>query len=140
MMIFVGLIFFLIGLGVLVSGILAVFKVRRQLAGSAKASGTVIAFGTIAGKSGWLYCPQVTFRIPGGQTFNFQSALGTQPPAYKVGQTVPVVYQINHPPQAEINSSTALWFVPGCTLLMGFGFSALGLMLFGIGVLVGIKS
>jgi Protein of unknown function (DUF3592) len=140
MLIFIGLLFFLIGLAVLVSGLFAVFKVRGQIANSVKATGTVIAFGTIAGKSGYLYCPQVVFPIPGGRTIKFQSQTGTQPPSYNVGQKVQVVYEINNPQKAEIDSLMALWFAPGCMSLMGLLFSTLGLMLFGIGILVGFKT
>src|SRR5687767_4418213 len=104
MMIFVGFLFFLIGLGILISGIFAVFKVRRQLAGSAKATGKILAFGKITGRRGYLYCPQVEFLIPNGQAFRFQSEFGTQPPSYTVGQQVKVVYQTANPNQAEIDS------------------------------------
>jgi Protein of unknown function (DUF3592) len=136
MMIFIGFVFFLIGIGLLISGIRAVFKVRRDLASSSKASGKVMAFGTINGKSGYLYCPQVEFAIPGGQTFRFQSETGSQPPSYSIGQQVEVVYQTANPNQAEINSVMALWFTPGCTVLMAVLFSLLGSALFGIGALV----
>lgn len=136
MLIFIGLLFILIGLGILVSGIFALFKVRRQLAVSVKTTGKVFAFGRIQGKSGYLYCPQVEFAIPNGQTIKFQSEVGSQPPAYKVGQQVEVVYQITDPQKAEINSAMALWFAPGCMLLMGLLFSVLGTILFGFGVLI----
>ena len=130
----------MIGLAVLVSGIFSVFKVRRQLAGSANAAGTVISFGKQMGKSGYLYCPQVEFVIPNGQRVRFQSELGTQPPSYKVGQKVQVAYQITNPNQAEIDSAMALWFVPGCTIVMALGFTILGFMLFGVGVFVQLQT
>ena len=140
MLIFIGLLFFLIGFGVLIGGIFSVFKVRRQFAHSAKATGKVFSFGKISGQHGFLYCPQVEFQTPNGQTFRFQSETGTQPPAYQVGQQVQVVYQITNPNQAEINSAMALWFAPGCMLLMGLAFTGLGLILFGFGVLIQIKT
>lgn len=140
MLIFIGLLFILIGIAVVISGILAMLKVRRQLAGSAKAMGTVIAFGRIQGKSGYLYCPQVEFAIPSGQIIKFQSELGSQPPAYNVGQQVEVVYTVTNPNKAEIDSMMALWFAPGCMSLMGLAFLFLGIVLFGFGVLVQFKS
>ncbi len=140
MMIFVGLLFSLIGFGVLGNGIFSVFKVRRQLASSVKATGKVIGLGEIMGKDGYLYCPQVEFQIPNGQTFRFQSKVGTQPPSYRVGQQVQVVYQMTNPNQAEIDSLTALWFLPGCMSLMGLAFLFMGFILFGFGVLVQIKT
>jgi Protein of unknown function (DUF3592) len=140
MMIFVGLLFSLIGFGVFGSGIFSVFKVRRQLDVSGKATGKVIGFGQIMGKSGYLYCPQVEFQIPNGQAVRFQSELGTQPPAYQVGQQVRVVYQMTNPNKAEIDSAMALWFAPGCMSLLGLAFVVMGFILFGFGVLIQIKT
>lgn len=139
MLIFIGLLFILIGFGVVVSGIFAILKVRRQFAGSAKATGKVIAFGRIQGQRGYLYCPQVEFQIPTGQTIRFQSEAGSQPPAYQVGQQVEVVYQAANPHKAEINSMMALWFAPGCMSLMGLLFLFVGIVLFGFGVLIQVK-
>lgn len=140
MLIFIGLLFVLIGFAVVISGIFAILKVRRQLAGSAKATGKVVSFGRIQGQRGYLYCPQVEFQIPNGQTIRFQSETGSQPPAYQVGQQVEVVYQIANPSKAEIDSMTALWFAPGCMLLMGVLFMFVGIVLFGFGVLIQVKS
>ncbi len=140
MLIFIGLLFLLIGFGVVISGIIALFKVWRQLSESAKATGKVIAFGQISGQRGYLYCPQVEFQIPNGQTIRFQSEVGAQPPAYQVGQSVQVVYTITNPNKAEINSVTALWFVPGCMTLIGLTFLFLGMVLFGLGILIQIKN
>lgn len=140
MLIFIGLLFVIIGFGVLISGIFSVFKLCRQLAGSAKTMGKVIGFGKIQGKSGFVYCPQVEFQIPNGQTFKFQSEIGSQPPAYNVGQQVEVVYQFTNPNKAEIDSMMALWFQPSCMSLMGLLFLIVGFVLFAFGVLIQIKS
>jgi hypothetical protein len=140
MLIFIGLLFILIGIAVVISGIFAMLKVRRQLAGSAKATGKVVGFGRIQGKSGYLYCPQVEFQIPNGQTIKFQSETGSQPPAYNVGQQVEIVYQTANPNKAEIDSMMALWFAPGCMSLMGLLFMFVGFVLFAFGVLIQIKS
>lgn len=136
MLIFVGALFVLIGLAVFVSGIFAVLKVRRQLSGSSRTFGRVFAFGTISGQRGYLYCPQVEFAHPNGQTIRFQSETGSQPPAYAVGQEVKVVYQNSNPNQAEIDSVMALWFAPGCTVLMAIFFTLFGLAFVGIGIFV----
>lgn len=136
MLIFIGFLFSLIGIALLGYGIFNVFKVLRGLAESAKALGTVTGFGQQTGKSGYIYCPQIAFSIPNGQTLKFQSDLGTQPPSYKVGQKVQVVYKTVNPQQAEIDSAMAVWFAPGCLVVIALLFMFLGLSLFGIGVLV----
>lgn len=140
MLIFIGLLFILIGFAVLLGGIFSILKVRRQLAGSAKATGKVVGFGTIQGQRGYLYCPQVEFQIPTGQTIKFQSEVGSQPPAYNIGQQVQVVYQTSNPSKAEIDSAMALWFAPGCMSLMGLAFLFMGVVLFGFGLLILFKN
>lgn len=138
MLIFISFLFSLIGLALLGYGIFNVFKVFRRLADSAKAVGTVKGFGQQTGKSGYVYCPQVTFLLPNGQNIKFQSNFGTQPPSYKIGQKVEVIYSKSNPQQAEIDSAMAVWFAPGCLVLMALAFTFLGLSLFGLGVLVEI--
>ena len=133
---FVGLLFFLIGLALLVSAIFSILKTRRQIANSVKATGTVFNFGQITGKSGYLYCPQVVFADAAGQRIEFQSEIGSQPPAYTIGQQVPVIYQKNNSRQAEIDSLMSLWFTPGCTLAIAVVFTLLGPVLFVLGILV----
>jgi Protein of unknown function (DUF3592) len=124
----------------LICGIFSIFKVRRQIAGSAKTTGKVVGFGKIQGERGYLYCPQVEFNLPTEQTFKFQSDIGSQPPAYNIGQQVQVVYTATNPNQAEIDSAMALRFQSGCMSLMGLAFLFLGIVLFGFGVFIQIKS
>jgi hypothetical protein len=136
----VGIIFFLIGLGVLVSGVFSIFKIRRQVADSVKTTGTVFGFGKSMGKSGYIYCPQVAFTDAHGRKIQFESEVGAQPPAYVIGQQVQIIYQQNNPQKAEIDSVTSLWFVPGCTTLMGLAFTFLGLVLFIVGIFVHLNT
>ncbi len=136
----VGIIFFLIGLGLSVSGVFSIFKVRRQVADSVKTAGTVFGFGKIMGKSGYIYCPQVAFTDAKGRQIKFQSEVGSQPPAYNIGQKVQIIYQPNNPQKAEIDSVMSLWFVPGCTSALGLAFTFLGFVLFFVGILVHLNT
>ncbi len=140
MVAFIGLVFFLIGLAVLASGIFSVLKIRRQIADSVKATGTVINFGRKTGKSGYVYCPQVAFADANGNRIEFQSEFGTQPPSYTIGQQVRVVYQKSDSRQAEIDSLATLWLAPGCMLAFAVVFTALGLVLFVLGIFIQQKS
>ena len=134
--IFVGLLFFMIGVVVLISGAVSVFKVRSRIASSLSADGLVTAFATEMGRSGYLYYPLVEFKIPSGQTISFQSAVGKSRPGYSVGQQVKVLYDARNPQQAEIDDSSSLWLVPGCMLAMGLAFTILGLFLAVVMILV----
>src|SRR6267142_1908706 len=127
--IFVGLLFFVIGLVVLIGSVVAILKTRSRIANSLSADGLVTAFATEMGRSGYLYYPVVQFKIPSGQTISFQSSVGTSRPGYSVGQQVKVLYDGRNPQEAEIDALSSLWLVPGCMLAMGLLFTILGLFL-----------
>ena len=134
--IFVGLLFFVIGVGVLIGGVVSVLKTRSRIANSLSADGLVTGFATGMGRSGHLYYPLVQFKIPSGQTISFQSSVGSSRPGYSVGQQVKVLYDARNPQQAEIDDASSLWLVPGCMLAMGLVFTVLGLFLAGVMTLV----
>lgn len=127
--IFVGLLFFVIGIGILIGGIVSILKKRRQIANSLSADGLVTAFATEMGRSGYLYYPLVQFKIPSGHTISFQSSVGSSPAGYSVGQQVKVLYDPRNPQEAEIDNLSSLWLVPGCMLAMGLAFTIGGLFL-----------
>jgi len=127
--IFVGLLFFVIGLVVLIGSVVAILKTRSRIANSLSADGLVTAFATEMGRSGYLYYPVVQFKIPSGQTISFQSSVGTSRAGYSVGQQVKVLYDRRNPQEAEIDALSSLWLVPGCMLAMGLLFTILGLFL-----------
>ncbi len=52
--VFVGLLFFVIGIGVLLNGIVTVIKTRRQIANSLAATGVVTTLVTEMGRRGYL--------------------------------------------------------------------------------------
>jgi PAB1-binding protein PBP1 len=127
--IFVGLLFFVIGIVILISGVVSVFKTRSRVANSLSADGVVTAFATGMGKSGYLYYPLVQFRIPSEQLISFQSSVGSSRGGYSVGQQVKVLYDARKPQEAEIDALSSLWLVPGCMLAMGLAFTIGGLFL-----------
>ena len=127
--VFVGLLFFAIGIVVLISGIVTVVRSRRQIANSLSATGIVTALNTEMGIRGYLYYPLVQFKIASGQTMSFQSKVGRSPAGYSVGQQVKVLYDAGNPQQAEIDSMSSQWFVPGCMITMGLMFTIGGWLL-----------
>lgn len=127
--IFVGLLFFVIGIVILISSIVSIMKRRSQIANSISADGLVTAFVTEMGRSGYLYYPLVQFKIPSGQTISFQSSVGYSRAGYSVGQHVKVLYDARNPQEAEIDALSSLWLVPGCMLAMGLAFTIGGLFL-----------
>jgi hypothetical protein len=127
--IFVGLLFFVIGIVTLISGIVSAFKTRSRIANSISADGLVTTFATGMGKSGYLYYPLVQFKIPSGQVISFQSSVGSSRAGYSVGQQVKVLYDARKPQEAEIDNLSSVWLVPGCMLAMGLAFTIGGVFL-----------
>ena len=75
------------------------------------------------------YHPIVAYTTGTGERRTFRSLIGSSPPAYRVGETVEVLYDRTNPPDARIASFWSLWFVQiifgvvGSVLaLVGFGF------------------
>jgi uncharacterized membrane protein len=134
----VGLVFIIIGLAVLISGIIAAVKQKRKSARGVPATGTVVDLvrKTFNPGSAGVYCPVVQFTTGAGQLIRFESGFGTMPASHRVGQTIAVRYDLANPQSAEVDSATANWFVPGCTIAMGLFFLAMGLAFVVIGILM----
>jgi len=134
----VGLVFVTIGLAVLISGIVAAVKQKRKFARGVAATGTVINLvkKVFNPGSAGVYCPVVQFTTGTGELVEFESGFGTMPASHRVGQTIAVRYDAANAHSAEVDSATANWFVPGCTIAMGFLFFAMGLVFVVIGILM----
>ena len=126
---------FLVSIGCLVAGVRALVLQRRRRAASTLASGVVVGLQKQIinpGTSG-VYCPTVEFATASGETIRFESAYGSMPASYKVGQAVKVLYDPKAPDSAEIDSGVSNWFAPGCLLAFAVGaffFSVMFLVLF----------
>jgi hypothetical protein len=133
----IGVLFALIGIAVLISGVVAAVKQVRKSGRGVATTGTVVdlvkrVFN--AGSAG-VYCPVVEFTAS-GQPVRFESQFGTMPASHRVGQSIAIRYDPADPQKAEVDSATANWFVPGCTIAMGLLFLLMGLVFVVIGILV----
>jgi hypothetical protein len=133
----VGLLFALIGAAVLIGGIVAAARQTRKSARGVEATGTVVDLVTKVFNPGspGVYCPIVQFTTASGQPIRFESQFGTMPASHRAGQSIAVRYDPADPQKAEVDSATANWFVPGCTIAMGLAFLFLGLVFVVIGIL-----
>ena len=134
----VGVLFALIGIAVLISGAVAAVKQVRKSGRGVKANGTVVELvkRVFNPGSAGVYCPVVDFSTATGQLVRFESDFGTMPASHQVGQPVAVRYDPTDPQKAEVDSATANWFVPGCTIAMGLMFLLMGLVFMVIGIAV----
>ncbi|NTU55801.1 MAG: DUF3592 domain-containing protein [Anaerolineales bacterium] len=58
-----------------------------------------------------VYSPVIEFQA-NGQTFTFEGDNASDPPAYKVGEQVEVIYDPANPDTAQINKWTERWLFP----------------------------
>ena len=94
--------------------------------------GTVIGLYESSSEDGTSYAPIVRFKTQGGRQFEFQSNTYANPPAYKVGETVSVLYPPDSPAKAIIKGESRLLIIlfsvlAGIEIIVGtfFGFKAL---------------
>lgn len=78
-----------------------------SISGDVRAGGTVVALSD-EGKS---YAPVVEFTPPGHPPVRFTAWVGSQPPAYHVGERVAVRYDPDDPRDAGIDTYWQTWFV-----------------------------
>jgi hypothetical protein len=101
---------------------------------ASRAQGTV---SKLVGRDGeeFLY-PVFTFEDSQGTAHNIESLSGSYPAAYKVGDSVAVIYQPDKPENAEIDSFLNIWIWPiglasfgTLNLLFGLGMFAIVIVL-----------
>jgi hypothetical protein len=134
----IGVLFALIGIAVLISGAIAAVKQVRKSGRGVATTGTVVDLvkRVFNPGSAGVYCPVVDFTTAAGQPVRFESQFGTMPSSHRVGQSIAIRYDPADPQKAEVDSATANWFVPGCTIAMGLLFLLMGLVFVVIGIVV----
>jgi len=75
------------------------------------------------------YFPVFSFRDGQGKEQVIHSSSGSFPPAYEVGDTVPVLYNPNDPSNAKIDSFFSIWGIPFITGIIGLVVLPAGLLI-----------
>jgi hypothetical protein len=73
---------------------------------------TELAGGGGTGRSARSYYPVVAFTTQDGRKIEFRSNMGSNPPAFSVGEAVRVRYLPDDPDSAGIEAFFSLWFLP----------------------------
>jgi hypothetical protein len=116
-----------IGLLFLLGAAYSVWSTKTWLALAVEAEGSVIEMVRVRDNdSGYMFTPLVRFRSRDGETVEFQSTLRTNPPAYRTGQSVTVLYQPEDPGSATIRGFLSLWLTPLVLSLIGTVFLLIG--------------
>ncbi len=121
-------IFGIVGFGMLIGCGLFIISTREFLAVAKGTDGSVVRleYERSGSKSGGSYYPIVRFLLRTGETIEFSSSVGSNPPSYRRGEPVRVLYDPTAPESAEIDSFFSLWFAPILLGFLGSVFSAFG--------------
>lgn len=74
------------------------------------------------------YRLQIQFKTQTGRTIEFMSPISTRPARYKVGERVEILYDLQNPKQAQVNSFLHLWFATLMFIFFGLFFVGMGLL------------
>jgi hypothetical protein len=126
--------FMAIGIGLLVVAGFLYYNTTTFLAEAAKAEGTVMDLVLSRSDDSTTYRPLIHFQDQQGETIEFMSSVGSNPPSYSEGDKVEVLYIPSKPQNARVNGWFSLW---GAATIVG----SLGVVFFLIGcgiTLVGV--
>lgn len=123
-----GCVFALAGLGALVcSGVTAVDSLRI-VEGGITAQGEVVSLKRErgSGRRGSPYHPVFRFTAQDGQVYQVKHNQGSNPPAWKKGEKVELIYLPDNPEKAVPNTFWGKYAVPFILAILGAGFTVLG--------------
>jgi len=108
-----GLIFLVLGVGLLVGCFFAASRTRSFLATAHEARAEVIALQHRLGQNHErAYYPVLRYRTQEGSTQEVVSSVGTNPPRYKEGDSVVVLYDPARPDTVRIHTFFNVWVFP----------------------------
>jgi len=124
--------FSIIGIGLLIASLFIFNHTRNFIKKSSSTTGTVIELlqersTSSGGSTSYAYYPWIRFETEDGRSIVFKSAVGSNPPSYRVGEEVSVLFDPDNPYNAKINSFFSVWL--GFIILSGLGviFAGIGL-------------
>jgi hypothetical protein len=127
----IGPIFLIVGVGLLLGFFFTLSRTRRFLASAQEARAEVVGIKERGGGSGQsrVYYPVLRYRTQQGATKEVVSSVGSNPPRYKEGESVVVLYDPAQPGDVRIHSFFNVWVGP---LVLG----GLGIIMTAVGAVV----
>lgn len=119
-------VFTVLGILMLVGAFSLYNNTQKFLDGAITAEGTVIELLKSRSSDSTTYTPLVQFTTKNNEVVDFTSLVSSNPPSYKTGESVEVLYQEASPDDAKIKSYFSLW--GGATIV-----GALGVVFFLVG-------
>lgn len=120
--------FLAVGVAMLVFAFNSFQSTRTFLAEAERASGTVVSLERKVsrdsdGNRSVTYYPVVRFTTPSGTSRQFQNASGSNPPAYREGERVDVLYHPDNLADARIDGFMSVWGMAVILSALGLVFS-----------------
>ena len=108
-----------IGLMLVLGASWTVWSTKTWVAHAIEVPGKVIEMVRVRDRedSGYMFAPVVRFQTIEGSTVEFESGFRSNPPAYRTGQTVSVLYDPEEPHSAAIRGFFSLWLM---SIILGF--------------------
>jgi hypothetical protein len=123
-----GIVFSLLGGLLVLIGVFLFFRTKMFIGKAQEVKGTVIQLVFSQGsEDGGGYSPVYQFKTLEGQDIMVQDSLSSNPPGFKVGQEIQVLYDPENPRKARIKKWMNLYFMPVL-------FGGLGLIFGGVGI------
>jgi hypothetical protein len=121
-----------IGLGWLLIGLFTVWRTYKFIGHSVPVQGKIVALQPETqtdsdGQHSITYAPVFAFTAHDGASYTVTSSSSSNPPSYKVGEAVSVLYELDNPQTAKISSFFGLWFLPAIFGGGGVAFSLVSL-------------
>jgi hypothetical protein len=124
----IGIVFSLVGGLLAMIGVFLLIRTRIFISKAQEVKGTVIQMVySHSSEGGGGYSPVYQFKTITGQTITVTDGLSSNPPMFKTGQTIDVLYDPENPEKARIKKFMSLYFV---SILLG----GMGLIFGGIGI------
>ena len=126
-------IFLVLGIGWLAAGVGFTFDTLTFLHRSISTSGQITSLVSRRDQSEGpiTYAPVFSFTSESGRSYVVTSNASSNPPAFSVGQKVTVLYKVEQPDHARLNTFEQLWLFPVM-------FTAIGTVSFVVGIFLTI--
>ncbi len=125
---YVGPVFTVVGLLAIALAIYLGLERADFLETALTADGEVIKLNERRSDDSYVYYPVVEFKLPGSyDVLSFEHDAGSNPPSYRVGEQVQVLYDPRNPQNAIIDAGLFNWFAPGIASIMGLIFASVGI-------------
>jgi hypothetical protein len=119
-----------VGPFLLALGAFSVVRTEMFIHSSIAVDGKIVDMRQMRGRRGAIFAPVFRFNLQDGQVYVVGSNTGTNPPQFKIGDRVKVLYRPGHPEGARIDSFGQLFLFPLAAGIVGGSLTVLTVLIF----------